>query len=206
MSDPVNQGAGTGTLLPLGADCKRRQKRGGSTCSSSGRALTAMPIEPAARHGRVSVRSWPTAVGQMCRRPGTGRARGPLAPDDPKETAAPQTQWQQSKAKWTFAAVPAAAAPGCHCLYGVAPRCHSPAHYLWAMLLARPFVVLPLVCPHCGADMCIVAFITEAAPVEPILTHIGEPPKPPPIHAGARTAGLGRGNRGPTGLGCDGTV
>jgi len=25
---------------------------------------------------------------------------------------------------------------------------------------------LPLVCPHCGADMRIVAFITEAAPVE----------------------------------------
>ena len=49
------------------------------------------------------------------------------------------------------------------------------------MLLARPFVVLPLACPHCGANMCIVAFITEAAPVEPILTHIGEPPKPPPI-------------------------
>jgi hypothetical protein len=27
----------------------------------------------------------------------------------------------------------------------------------------------------------IVAFITEAAPVAQILTHIGEPPRPPPI-------------------------
>ena len=29
--------------------------------------------------------------------------------------------------------------------------------------------------------MRIVAFITEAAPVERILTHIGEPSRPPPI-------------------------
>jgi hypothetical protein len=33
----------------------------------------------------------------------------------------------------------------------------SPARYLWAMLLARPFESLPLVCPNCGADMRISA-------------------------------------------------
>jgi hypothetical protein len=44
---------------------------------------------------------------------------------------------------------------------------------------------LPLVCPNCGADMRIIAFITEAAPVEQILTHIGEPPRRP----GAAAAG-----------------
>ena len=44
-----------------------------------------------------------------------------------------------------------------------------------------PFPSLPLVCPNCGADRRIVAFITEAAPVERILTHIGEPPRPPPV-------------------------
>jgi len=49
------------------------------------------------------------------------------------------------------------------------------------MLLARLFESLPLVCPNCGADMRIIAFITETAPVEKILTHIGEPPRPPPI-------------------------
>ncbi len=43
------------------------------------------------------------------------------------------------------------------------------------------FESLPLVCPNCGADMRIIAFITEAVPVEQILTHIGEPPRPPPI-------------------------
>jgi len=49
------------------------------------------------------------------------------------------------------------------------------------MLLARLFESLPLVCPNCGADMRIVAFITEAAPVQRILKHVGEPPEPPRI-------------------------
>jgi len=35
-----------------------------------------------------------------------------------------------------------------------------------AMLLARLFESQPLACAHCGADMRIVALITEAAPVE----------------------------------------
>ncbi|WP_236786530.1 transposase [Allochromatium tepidum] len=61
------------------------------------------------------------------------------------------------------------------------PASASPARYLWAMLPARLFESLPLVCPCCGANMRIVAFITEAAPVKQILTHIGEPPRPPPI-------------------------
>jgi hypothetical protein len=34
------------------------------------------------------------------------------------------------------------------------------------MLLARLLETLPLRCPHCGADMRIVAFITEVTPVE----------------------------------------
>jgi hypothetical protein len=29
--------------------------------------------------------------------------------------------------------------------------------------------------------LCIIAFITDAAPIERILNHIGEPPRPPPI-------------------------
>jgi hypothetical protein len=49
------------------------------------------------------------------------------------------------------------------------------------MLLARLFESLPLVCPNCGADMRIIAFVTEAAPVQRILAHIGEPTEPPPI-------------------------
>jgi hypothetical protein len=49
------------------------------------------------------------------------------------------------------------------------------------MLLARLFESLPRVCPNCGADMPIIAFITETTPIERILTPIGEPPRPPPI-------------------------
>ena len=45
------------------------------------------------------------------------------------------------------------------------PSHRCPAHYLWAMLLARLFESLRLVCPSCGADMRIVAFITETATV-----------------------------------------
>ena len=54
-----------------------------------------------------------------------------------------------------------------------ASNARSPARYLWAMLLARLFESLPLVCPNCGADMRIIAFITEAAPVEQILLALG---------------------------------
>jgi hypothetical protein len=57
----------------------------------------------------------------------------------------------------------------------------SPARYLWAMLLARIFEAFPLTCPQCGTEMRIVAFITEAAPVQRILCHIGEPSTPPRI-------------------------
>ncbi len=62
-----------------------------------------------------------------------------------------------------------------------ASNTRSPARYLWVMLLARLFESLPLVCPNCGADMRIIAVVTDAAPVKQILTHIGEPPRPPPI-------------------------
>jgi len=49
------------------------------------------------------------------------------------------------------------------------------------MLLARLLQSLPLVCPCCGADRRIVAFITDAAPFERILVALGEPAKPPRI-------------------------
>jgi len=41
--------------------------------------------------------------------------------------------------------------------------------------------VLPLICPMCGAELRIIAFITEAVDVRRILTHIGEPATPPRI-------------------------
>ena len=55
----------------------------------------------------------------------------------------------------------------------------SPARYLWALLIARIYEVFPLVCPHCGTEMRIIAFVTETASVTRILEYIGEPAKPP---------------------------
>jgi hypothetical protein len=49
------------------------------------------------------------------------------------------------------------------------------------MLLARIYEAFPLTCPQCGTQMRIVAFITEATPVQRILEHIGEPATAPRI-------------------------
>ena len=39
---------------------------------------------------------------------------------------------------------------------------HRAARYTWALLLARIHEVFPLVCPRCGGEMRIIAFITDA--------------------------------------------
>ena len=49
------------------------------------------------------------------------------------------------------------------------------------MLIARIYEVFPLVCPRCGGELKIVAFLTEADPIQRILIHIGEPATPPRI-------------------------
>ncbi len=40
---------------------------------------------------------------------------------------------------------------------------------------------MPLVCPRCGADLRIIASMTETTPVRRILAHIGEPAELPRI-------------------------
>jgi len=62
-----------------------------------------------------------------------------------------------------------------------APKPASPAAYLWAVLLARIYAVLPLICPQCGSPMPLIAAVTEREPVQRILLHIGEPALPPPV-------------------------
>jgi len=76
---------------------------------------------------------------------------------------------------------PVAAAPPPSPPSAAAPSSPFPAHYLWAMLLARLFESLPLVFPSRGADMRIRAFVTETAPVRRILLALGEPAEPPRI-------------------------
>ncbi len=42
----------------------------------------------------------------------------------------------------------------------------------WARLIKRIYEIDPLVCPNCGAEMKVVAFITEHEVVDKILRHL----------------------------------
>jgi len=57
----------------------------------------------------------------------------------------------------------------------------SSAHYLWALLIARIYELFPLLCPHCGGQMRLIAFVTNGEEVRKILTHIGEDARAPKI-------------------------
>jgi hypothetical protein len=46
-------------------------------------------------------------------------------------------------------------------------------HYLWVVLIARIYEVFPLLCPMCGGQTRIIAFITHSADIRQILDHIG---------------------------------
>ena len=57
----------------------------------------------------------------------------------------------------------------------------APAHYLWAVLIARIYEVFPLLCPICGGHMRVIAFFTHSADIRQILDHIGVESAPPKI-------------------------
>ena len=58
---------------------------------------------------------------------------------------------------------------------GPANRFRKSAARCWALLLARIYECLPLLCPKCGEPMRIIAFILEPTVIERILRHVGEP-------------------------------
>ena len=58
-------------------------------------------------------------------------------------------------------------------------RPSSPARIRWAVLLARIYEVLPLLCPACGGQMSILAFLTDPPVVSAILLHLDLPHRPP---------------------------
>jgi len=62
-----------------------------------------------------------------------------------------------------------------------APAPASPARIRWAVLLARIYEVLPLLCPACLGEMRILAFLTDPGVVRPILRHLPIPEHPPPV-------------------------
>jgi hypothetical protein len=63
----------------------------------------------------------------------------------------------------------------------LAPFRRSQAHYLCAVLIARIYEVFPLLCPLCGGQMRIIAFITHSANIRQMLDHIWVQPEPPNI-------------------------
>jgi len=56
-----------------------------------------------------------------------------------------------------------------------------PSRIRWVQLLARIYEVLPLLCPACGGEMSILAFLTDPPVVGAILLHLGLPHQPPPV-------------------------
>lgn len=61
------------------------------------------------------------------------------------------------------------------------PTHRKAARYVWALLLAHIYEVFPLVCPKCGGEMRIIAFINDGPVIREILGHLGEPTSVPHI-------------------------
>jgi len=59
------------------------------------------------------------------------------------------------------------------------PEDKPKSSYNWAVLIARIYETLPLVCPCCQGPMRIIAFIEEPDAIIKILSHIGEPTERP---------------------------
>ena len=123
--------------------------------------------------------------------PRTHRHRyfGVLAPNSPLRaavTALAQPAASQPATVETAqpgAGVPGVAAPGNAATPTPEPeaRPKRAAHYLWAVLIARIYEAFPLLCPMCGGQMRIIAFITHSADIRHILDHIGADSEPPRI-------------------------
>ncbi len=75
------------------------------------------------------------------------------------------------------------------------------AHYLSAVLIARNYEVFPLLCPLCGGQVRLIAFITEGTQIRNVLDDIGVESEPlhicpargPPPWDGCGDAQMGEG-------------
>lgn len=120
--------------------------------------------------------------------PRTHRHRyfGVLAPNSPFRaavTAMAQPPTRQTEPAITGEGVPGVVPLG-HAIPPTpepAPPKRAPAHYLWAVLIARIYEVFPLLCPMCSGQMRLIAFITEGSQIRKILNHIGVDSEPPHI-------------------------
>ena len=126
--------------------------------------------------------------------PRTHRHRyfGVLAPNSPLRAAAVALATPAQPAKQVVVqADPAITGEGAPAVVPLGPAIpptpepatpkRSKAHYLWAVLIARIYEVFPLLCPLCGGQMRLIAFITEGSQIRKILDHIGVDSEPPQI-------------------------
>ena len=98
------------------------------------------------------------------------RLRAPvIAIGRPKLESGPSAPLEPASTTGSYAALP-----------DPPPRPASQARIRWAVLLERIYDVLPLLCPACGGQMSILAFLTEAPVVSAILLHLDLPHRPPP--------------------------
>ena len=120
--------------------------------------------------------------------PRTHRHRnfGVLAPNSPVRaavTALAQPPTRQTEPAITGGGVPGVVPLG-HPISPTpepAPPKRAPAHYPRAMLIAGIYEVFPLLCPKCGGQMHLIAFITEGSQIKRILDYIGADSEPPHI-------------------------
>jgi len=116
------------------------------------------------------------------------RYYGVLAPNAPLRAAVTALAGAKEEAPLPSAMTEAVSAPESGATVPNAPDevAEEPAHrkaarYVWALLLARIYEVLPLLCPKCGGDMRIIAFINEGPVIREILGHLGEPSSAPSL-------------------------
>ena len=92
-----------------------------------------------------------------------------LAPNAPLRAALPALARAQAEPALaatekpiTVMAAPAPSAPRASPEQAAEPIHRRAARYAWALLLARIYKVFPLLCPKCGGEMRLIAFITAA--------------------------------------------
>ena len=115
--------------------------------------------------------------------PRTHRHRyyGALAPNSPLRAAVTAMAQEAPSQPVKVPAEPATAECDVPTQSEPAPFRRSQAHYLWAVLIARIYKVFPLLCPLCGGQMRIIAFITHSADIRQMLVSLGVPAEPPCI-------------------------
>jgi hypothetical protein len=69
----------------------------------------------------------------------------------------------------------------------LSPKKRAALRKRWAQLIRRVYLTDPLICPDCGGELRVIAFITEARIIEKILRHLANrkdasraPPAPEP--------------------------